>query len=139
MKKFMIVLFYILNFTWGIIMNIIGAITALIVRCGFGIAPTKHAGNLVYRIGHNWGGVSLGIFTFVCEEAREHTLNHEFGHSIQNALFGPLFPFIVAIPSATRYWIFVSNESKGKTNPEYDSIWFEGSATRWGTEIAKRW
>ena len=28
---------------------------------------------------------------------------HEFGHTFQNCLFGPLFPLIVAIPSAIRY------------------------------------
>lgn len=28
---------------------------------------------------------------------------HELGHTLQNCLLGPLFPFIVAIPSATRW------------------------------------
>ena len=30
---------------------------------------------------------------------------HEFGHTFQNCLLGPLFPFMVAIPSAIRYWL----------------------------------
>jgi hypothetical protein len=132
------IIFYLLNFTWGIIMNIFGLLGAL-VMCGLGIVPTTHAGSVVFRVGHNWGGVSLGIFCFVCEEAGKRTLNHEFGHSVQNAILGPLFPFIVAIPSFTRYWIFVNNEKKGIKNPDYDSVWFEGSATQWGTDIAKRW
>ena len=101
-------LFYILNFTWGIIMNIIGAVGAT-AFLAMGHKPFKHAGSVVFRTGHNWGGVSLGIFSFVCEEAGDHTLNHEFGHAIQNAIFGPLFPFVVAIPSFTRYWTFVSH------------------------------
>ena len=119
-------------------MNIIGAIGAG-AMLALGKKPIRHAGSIVFRAGHNWGGVSLGIFSFICEEAGEHTLNHEFGHSIQNAIFGPLFPFIVAIPSATRYWKFVANQKKGIPNEDYDAIWFEGSATYWGTEIAKRW
>lgn len=132
------IIFYLFNFTWGIIMNLFGAIGAAAMLV-LGVKPTLHAGSVVFRVGHNWGGVSLGFFCFVCEEAGERTLNHEFGHSIQNAILGPLFPFIVAIPSFTRYWIFVNNQKKGIKNPDYDSVWFEGSAIQWGTDIAKRW
>lgn len=132
-------LFYILNFTWGIIMNIIGAVVAAIVT-SFGAKPEKHAGSVLIKVGHNWGGLSLGIFCFVCHEAGKRTLNHEFGHSIQNALYGPLFPFIVAIPSAIRYWTFTINDLKGIQNEgNYDDAWFEGQATSWGTENAKYW
>lgn len=133
------VLFYLLNFTWGIIMNIIGAIAALIIMI-IGVKPEKNSGSVLFRIGHNWGGVSLGIFTFVCRESGEHTLNHEFGHSIQNALFGPAFPFIVAIPSSIRYWTFTIKENKGiKIEEDYDDAWFEGQATKWGTHNAQNW
>lgn len=136
MKK----LFYILNFTWGIIMNIIGAIGAIFVTLETGVKPTRHAGNFVYKFGHYWGGVSLGIFTFMCLEADEHTLNHEFGHSIQNAIFGPFFIPLVAIPSFIRCQKFNNNIKKGIPNEEnYDVAWFEGSATKWGTIIAERW
>ena len=132
-------LFYLLNFTWGIIMNIIGAVGAM-VAMALGAKPQKHAGNLMFRIGHNWGGVSLGIFSFVCHEAGQHTFDHEFGHSIQNALYGPAFPFVVAIPSAIRYWTFTINDVKGIPNEEeYDAAWFEGQATKWGKENAKNW
>ena len=77
MKK----LYYTLNFTWGIIMNIIGATAAGVVSA-LGYKPEQHAGSYVFKIGKNWGGVSLGIFSFVCTNASKHTLDHEFGHSI---------------------------------------------------------
>lgn len=132
-------LFYILNFTWGILWNIVGAIGAAAVMA-LGVKPQKHAGNLMFRIGHNWGGVSLGIFSFVCHEAGQHTFDHEFGHSIQNALYGPAFPFVVAIPSAARYWEFTIKAKKGiKIEENYDDAWFECQATEWGTENAKDW
>ena len=131
-------LFYALNFTWGIIMNIFGLIGAAAFFAA-GRKPFKHAGSIVFRACHNWGGVSLGIFSFVCEEASTHTLDHEFGHAIQNALYGVLFPFIVAIPSFTRYWIFVYNEKHNIPNEDYDAIWFEGEATKMGSDIAKNW
>lgn len=133
--KFNKMLYYILNFTWGIIMNIFGLIGAAAFSAA-GRKPFFYAGSIVFRVGHNWGGVSLGIFSFVCEEAGQHTLDHEFGHSLQNAVYGPLFPFIVAIPSFTRYWMI--RLSKLKVD-NYDDAWFEGQATEWGTKIAKEW
>ena len=129
------ILFYILNFTWGIIMNIFGLIGAGAMLV-LGKRPLRHAGSITFHIGRNWGGVSLGIFSFVCENASKHTLDHEFGHAVQNALYGPLFPFIVAIPSFIRYWRI----RLGKLVVEnYDDAWFEGQATEWGTKIAKKW
>ena len=114
-------IYYILNFTWGIIMNIFGLIGAG-AMFALGKKPIRHAGSIVFRTGHNWGGVSLGIFSFICEESGQHILNHEFGHSLQNAVYGPLFPFIVAIPSFTRYHLINANLIKIK---DYDDIWFE--------------
>lgn len=61
---------------------------------------------------------------------------HECGHGIQNIIFGPLFPFLVAIPSVIRYWyrevIWRKDRERYFQLPKYDDIWFEGQATRWG-------
>ena len=136
MKKF---LFYFLNFSWGIIMNIIGAITALVMVCT-GHRPQRHAGSIYFIHGKNWGGVSLGCFFICSEDSSEHTKDHEFGHALQNAIYGPLFPFLVAIPSATRYhyrnWC-VKHEKK--LNTKYDDIWFEGQASKWGELHKEIW
>ena len=66
-------------------------------------------------------------------------LAHESGHGIQNAIMGPLFIFLVAIPSAARYWYReLKFNRKGLTPPTaYDAIWFEGSATYLGTTFVK--
>ena len=63
------------------------------------------------------------------------TRPHEFGHSLQNCLWGPLFPFVIAIPSATRYWYRDISAKKGnKPTTDYDAVWFEGQATEWGNK-----
>lgn len=42
-------------------------------------------------------------------------------------------PFVVCIPSAIRYWYFEFYRRKHNKFPcEYDAIWFEGQASRWG-------
>ena len=41
MKKFKIILFYVLSFTWGIIMSLIGAVVFLVLMC-IGYKPEKY-------------------------------------------------------------------------------------------------
>ena len=127
-------LFYILNFTWGLPMTLIGGIACL-VFIGLGKLPTVHGGCLCFTKGKNWGGVSLGLVMIVSEQATENTKNHELGHALQNAVYGVFMPFIVSIPSAVRYW-----HRRGKdpaTLPLYDAVWFEGQATEWGNQFIR--
>lgn len=133
------ILFYIISFTWGGIMTAIGLVI-LLVTLPFGKFGIYH-GRIYKRIGKNWGGVELGCF-FLCDKtAGEHTLAHESGHELQNCLWGPLFPVVISIPSAIRYHYrnFLSKHNKEKYAllPNYDSIWFEGQATKWGLEYIK--
>ena len=128
------ILFYIISFTWGGIMTTIGLVV-LLVTLPFGKFEIYH-GRIYKCIGKNWGGVELGCF-FLCDKnAGEHTIAHECGHGIQNCLWGPLMPFVICIPSAIRYWyrefIWRFNKEKFNKLPEYDAIWFEGQATKWG-------
>lgn len=62
------------------------------------------------------------------------TNNHEYGHTFQNAILGPFFIFIVAIPSAIRYWYQEIRRRQYKHTTDYDLIWFEGSATDIGND-----
>ena len=128
------ILFYIISFTWGGIMTTIGLIV-LLVTLPFGKFGIYH-GRIYKRIGKNWGGVELGCF-FLCDNsADEYILAHESGHGLQNCLWGPLMPFVICIPSAIRYWyreyLWRFNRTKYALLPDYDAIWFEGQATKWG-------
>ena len=128
------ILFYIISFTWGGIMTTIGLVV-LLVTLPFGKFGVYH-GRIYKRIGKNWGGLELGCF-FLCDNsADEYILAHESGHGLQNCLWGPLMPFVICIPSAIRYWyrefIWRFNKEKFNKLPEYDAIWFEGQATKWG-------
>lgn len=104
MKIAKIVLFYFVSFTWGIVMSLIGSIVCL------GLVITGHKPKLFhhvvyFEVGENWGGVELGPFFLCCKGSSQHTKQHECGHGIQNTWWGPLMPFIVCLPSATRYWL----------------------------------
>lgn len=127
-------LFYILSFTWGLPLTLIGLVVALVLFMT-GHRAKKHGWCYYFAIGENWGGLELGIF-FLCDKKEiAHTKNHEFGHGIQNCYFGFLMPFIVCIPSVIRYWYREIRTRRGKENKKgYDDIWFEGQATYLGTK-----
>lgn len=84
-------------------MTLVGAIGMLYM------VATKHSveifnGNLCCKCGGpGWGGVSFGPFFFVSTTSTDTMKKHEWGHSIQNAVYGPAFLFIVALPSFIRY------------------------------------
>lgn len=127
-------LYYILMFTWGLIMSLIGLSVTLCLLIGFQ-KPYGIYGIWKFEIKEHWGGADLGCMFIRDTTSADSVDRHEVGHSYQNCILGPLFPFIVAIPSAIRYWDRKRREKKGETFKPYDSIWFEGSATDIGYDL----
>lgn len=142
-------LYYALNFTWGFFENFIGVLVFLCLL-PMRLKQQKNAStkmvksNLVFGarkiqngIVYNWG-FSLGVFYFTSAGAYNNIkmLQHEFGHSCQNAIFGPFYLFVVEIPSTIRYWhrLHLRKKRKVLTN-KYDDIWFEGSASKIGQNV----
>ena len=137
MKKY---LFYLLSFTWGLPMTIVGGLVAAALTLVGYQSYGKYGYCWVFHIGRNWGGASLGPVIITSTPSNLNLMKHEHGHAIQNCWFGPLMLFIVCIPSAIRYWYReLRYLRKGKTPPTaYDDIWFEGQATRVGTEFIQK-
>ncbi len=130
--------FYLRSFTWGLPVNIGGAVVAL-GMLATGHKPKRFGSCICFEAGKNWGGGSLGVFLFTCRNASRRLMEHEHGHSIQNCFYGPLMPFAVNLPSSARYWYrkAVQAVRPGKALPPYDSVWFEAEATRLGGEYMK--
>lgn len=127
------IIFWLLSLTWGLPMTLVGAAAALFLRWKAYI-PTRWGPCWVFVVGEGWGGINLGPVSIVSKTAKVRTIYHEVGHALQNCLYGFLFPFIVAIPSAIRYWY----REWTKPTTGYDDIWFEGQATRWGIEYMNK-
>lgn len=104
MTRFKTALFYLLSFTWGIVMTLIGSIVMLALLVS-GHEIKKFNDRYYAEIGQDWGGVSLGCFFLVNKFSSLYLKQHESGHGVQNIIFGPLMPFVVCIPSVIRYWI----------------------------------
>lgn len=125
--------YYFISFTWGLPLNLIGILCAIVLYI-IGKRPAKNIYGWYFRIGDNWGGVNLGVISIVSKRSGQGTLLHEFGHSIQVCIFGPLVFIFVVIPSVTRYWIRrYQKEIRGRYDlPDYDYAWFEQQATMFG-------
>ena len=129
MKNISPVKFYVLSFTWGLPMSLIGVIVCVILRC-FGYKPKRYGHLWHIEIGKNWGGVNLGWLFLTNRGASDRTKNHEVGHGYQNACqLGWVFP-IFGIISATRYWL-----KRFGVKLNYYGWWFEYRASEIGSDV----
>ena len=80
------------------------------------------------------GAVSLGMFVFIGRGATDpavgppHVIKHEYGHTLQSAMLGPLYLLIVGLPSIIRATWWTRTRQRG----DYYRIWFEAWANRLG-------
>lgn len=132
-------LYWILSWTWGLPMTLIGSLIFGLLRL-VGFKPRSNQYGYVFEIGKEWGGASLGPISIVNKNPSQRILDHEFGHSLQNCYIGPLMLF-VSLASAVRYWYreYLTKIKKMKYSelPDYDDIWFEGTATYLGKHYHK--
>ena len=129
-------LHYLLIFTWGLFpMPIIGLLVSLFMLI------TGHKPNLYYGVWYFetkwikwWGGLELGCCFCKDQEDGDRLQLHEFGHLFQ-VILGPLFIFLVWIPSAISYWH--RRLTKRPITTWYSSIWFERCAENLGSLLIK--
>ena len=128
------VLFYLVQFTWGLPVNLFGGAMYLLLRGRFRHERFRNA--FITYIPGNWGGVSLGLFIFIAEGKDEgwtrDTRIHEYGHTIQCLLLGPFYWFVIGIPSAV--WCNFFGAYRRKRNISYYKLYCESWANKWGSK-----
>jgi len=143
-KKYTInyISYTIIQLTWGIIQNILGILLFVILTI---IKPNRtrkyyHGAIISYwRFSFSMG---LGMFIFFGhsnqdEEYQKQVLVHEYGHTIQSIILGPLFFFLVAIPSTTLAFlpVFANKRKEGKA--DYFDLYCESWANTLGEHVLK--
>lgn len=137
MKKF---LFYLVQFTWGLPQNLVGLIGFLILHRSHEW-ERFHNSYVTYVNAKNFGGVSLGMFIFINAkrdgEWRHDTKIHEYGHTIQSIVLGPVWAAVIAIPSFL--WCNLPPCVKARKQKGVSYYWFycEGWANLWGRAASK--
>jgi hypothetical protein len=89
------------------------------------------------------GSVSLGMFTFVITDKNGKPYPghaaHEYGHTFQSLILGPLYLIAVGIPSSLWALHFRSHRKEyGDKGVAYTSRYPEKWAEHWGERIVAR-
>ena len=141
MKK---VIYVLIQWTWGFLQTFLGFILFLI---NIKNEHIFYHGAIITRI-KGKTSISLGMFAFVGldlemdkrlenkipdDEIEQRTLVHEYGHTIQSIILGPLYLLIIGIPSSI--WAMTFN-NKGNTISYY-SFYTEKWANVLGEKVTK--
>lgn len=140
-------IFVILNFTWGIVQTIVGAVVFAL--------NYKNNEHFFYKgvIVTKWSqkaGLSLGAFIFVPpeprfynyekynftnEELQERLMVHEYGHSVQSLIVGPLYFIVIGLPSSVWSFSQKNNKLRKKNYISYFSFYTEKLANYLGEKV----
>lgn len=127
--------FYIIQFTWGLPMNIAGSLVSLVLIL-MGHKPKKYGWYVNFELNINFG-LNLGMFILTPYYSSNVFKNHECGHGVQNLYLGIFTPMVIALPSAVRFHIRRLTKKMGKElKTGYYDIWFENQANDLGDAIA---
>ena len=141
-----VILYCFLQCTWGVLQTVLGLLLFV-----FHIRD-KH---YLYHgaIITEWSGkssVSLGMFVFVTrtpyfyekmkdtytmEELAQRLLVHEYGHTIQSLILGPLYLIAMGIPSTLWGFLPVFNRKREKEKLSYFSFFTEKWANYLGEKV----
>lgn len=129
-------MYYILQWSWGIIQNVVGFCVFLV---NFRRRHFRYSGAVVTVWKSKRGSMGLGMFIFISESAmtderREFTLMHEYGHTLQSIILGPLFLPVIGLPSLLWAGLPVLRRYRERRGMSYYSFYPE----RWANFLGKR-
>lgn len=130
-------MFMLWQWTWGLSVNLIGLLLYLVLypKC----RHERFQNAFITYVPWNRGGLSLGLFIFMADTDREpwtyNTRIHEYGHTIQCLLLGPLYWIVVAIPSSV--WCNCFEGYRKRNNVSYYALYCESWANNWGEKWSK--
>ncbi len=140
-------LYVIFQCTWGILQTVLGLVNFLVnIKC----PHFRYHGALITKW-KNKSSVSLGMFVFVtdepffCDKLTEYSkeelssrlLVHEYGHTIQSLILGPLYLIVIGIPSTLWGFLEPLNKMRKEKQISYFSFFTESWANTLGELVTK--
>ena len=131
-------LFYLIQWTWGLPVNLIGALCFLFCKLRGYKSENFGYAHITY-VPWNAGGISIGTFIFIRADhpSKTWTYNariHEYGHTWQCLLLGPLYLLVIGIPSSV--WCNFFAGWRKKNNVSYYVLYTENWANSWGQKYS---
>lgn len=128
MKTVLNILLFSLLFIWQIPQNLVALVMLPFLGSLKKVCYRNYC--LCYSGEYMRGGISLGNFAFVSERlaTKELDVAHEVdGHTVQSKILGPLYVFVIGIPSIL--WAWLRNKEK---HPNYYAFYTE----KWANDCA---
>ncbi len=124
-----------IQLTWGLPQSLLGLI--YLAKYGRGEKHFNFHGAYVSGWSHD-GGISLGMFIFIGDKLTSAGepyayLTHEYGHTVQSLIYGPLYIPIVGIASSL--WAKKYSKEMLQDGISYFSVFPENQANRLGSRI----
>ena len=126
MKAFLYVL---CQWTWGILQTLLGF--AVFLVCVRDRHYSYH--DAVVTEWKSTSGLSLGMFVFVPRDTSSRLLRHEYGHTIQSLILGPLYLLVIGVPSFLWASLPVCRKRRREKGISYYSFYPE----RWADKMGK--
>lgn len=126
----------VLKFIWKILVCI-WQLPQIIAACLYHVYITKSEGivdtcyiqgAIVFIKKKSCGSVTLGPYIFLSPRATDTTVRHEWGHTRQSLILGPLYFIVIGIPSI----IWASTHRTIAPNKPYDWFYTEAWANKLG-------
>ena len=137
------IIYILLQFTWGILQTLLGLILFLLHK------KNKHYSyhGAIVTEWESKSSVSLGCFVFVTKEPyfadklpnipinelSSRLLVHEYGHTIQSLILGPLYLIVMGIPSTL--WGFLPSRARKRKMQKIS--YFSFFTERWANHLGE--
>lgn len=131
-------LFYLIQFTWGLPQNLAGAFWFL---CCLRKPHSRYHGAIVTRVRKKnfSGGWTFGCFIFLTEplspRSEHDLLIHEYGHTVQSLILGPVWSFVIGLPSMLWCNLPMFQRLRREKGIPYSRLYCEGWANRLGQQV----
>ena len=119
-----------IHVTWGLPQTLAGAATLLVAGRYHKHYPFRSAVVTEWKLDR---GLSLGPFIFVPQNCPRRLLVHEYGHTIQALILGPLYLPVIVLPSLTWAGLPTLERRRTRTHRSYYSFYTE----RWANALAE--
>lgn len=136
------ILYWLLQWTWGFVQNIVGLAVFLANLKG---RHYLYHGAVVTVWRYSKANAALGMFIFVNEPlsersrlaAYESTRIHEYGHTVQSVILGPLYLIVIGLPSMLWCMLPVCRGYRKRNGVSYYVFYPERWANYLGEKITK--
>lgn len=132
-------IFYLIQWTWGLPVNLVGGLMFLFFTKIKGYRWQHFGYSKIVYVPWNGGGLSMGLFIFIKAQPKSKTWLyncriHEYGHTWQCLLLGPLYYIVIALPSVI--WCNCFAGYRKKNNVPYCAVYCEKWADLWGQRFS---